>query len=78
MLLPCLVVHVEREEAHAEDCLWRSISGQRHIENLEREGQLTHTKVAGRKARVTTAMVFIDALSLLAALLISTVALLSR
>ncbi len=50
------------------------------IEKPEREGagKLTHTKVAGRKARVTTAMVFIDALSLLAALLISTVALLSR
>jgi len=36
------------------------------------------TNVAGRKARVTTEMVFIEALSLLAALLISTVALLSR
>ena len=63
----------ELEEAHTKDSLSYALAKKKYFQSGGLARRLTDTKVAGRNASVTTEIVFIDALSLFAAKLISMV-----
>lgn len=67
--MPCLIIDIESEETHAEDSLLVLVRLTQVLE-IDVRSARTQTNVAGKNMRVTTAIVFIEALSILAALLV--------